>query len=137
MGGDKIEHKLNDRSVKPTAMRTMVLKYLIKNGKSISLSDLQDALDTVDKSTLYRTLKTFEKNNLVHTINDGSGKLKYALCTETCDSDVDHQHFHFTCIKCSETYCLPATKLPSVELPPDFSVSETNLVLKGICSECK
>lgn len=112
MEGDSIENKLNDRSVKPTAMRTSVLKYLLEHGKTFSLSDLDDALDTVDKSTLFRTLKTFEKNNLMHAIDDGSGKQKYALCTATCKTETDHQHFHFTCLKCGETYCLPAAKLP-------------------------
>lgn len=133
---NKVEQKLNEKSVKPTAMRTMVLKFLLEHGSAVSLTDLEDALDTADKSTLFRTLKTFEQNDLVHSIDDGSGKLKYALCTETCNSDTDHQHFHFTCQKCGETYCLPKTQLPQIDLPPNFSVLEANLVLKGICSEC-
>lgn len=133
---NKVEKKLSDKLVKPTAMRTLVLKFLMEHGSAIALTDLEDALDTADKSTLYRTLKTFEQRDLVHTIDDGTGKLKYALCTESCDSATDHQHFHFTCTKCGETYCLPKTTLPAIDLPTGFSIKETNLVLKGICSEC-
>lgn len=132
----KVEEKLNNKSVKPTAMRTMVLKYLLENNHAISLTDLEDALDTADKSTLFRTLRTFEQNDLVHSIDDGTGKLKYALCTESCNSNTDHQHFHFTCQKCGETYCLPKVQLPDIDLPSNFKILEANLVLKGICSEC-
>ncbi|MDA3930185.1 MAG: transcriptional repressor [Prolixibacteraceae bacterium] len=131
-----VEHKLNEKSVKPTAVRNLVLKYLVERGKAFSVSDLEEAFDTIDKSTLFRTLKTFEQNDLVHTIDDGTGKLKYALCTSSCNSSTDHQHFHFTCQKCGETFCLPKTELPSIELPPNFAILESNLVLKGLCNDC-
>lgn len=133
---NKIEHKLNEKSVKPTAMRTLVLKYMLEHVNPVSLADLDDALDSANKSTLFRTLKTFEKNNLVHTFDDGTGKLKYALCTESCDSSIDHQHFHFNCIKCGKTFCLSSIKLPAIELPLNFKLKESNLVLKGYCSNC-
>ncbi|MFA9392240.1 MAG: Fur family transcriptional regulator [Prolixibacteraceae bacterium] len=133
---NKVEKKLKEKAVRPTAMRTLVLKFLLERGSAVSLTDLEDALDTADKSTLFRTLKTFEQNDLVHTIEDGSGKLKYALCTETCNSDTDHHHFHFTCQKCGETYCLPKQQMPKLDLPLNFSVLEVSLVLKGICAEC-
>lgn len=132
----KVEQKLSDRSVKPTAVRTMVLRHMMEADRAVSLTDLEDALDTADKSTIFRTLKTFEQNNLVHAIDDGTGKLKYALCTESCNSITDHQHFHFACQKCGETFCLPKVQLPLIDLPTRFKVLEANLVLKGICGEC-
>ena len=133
---DKLENTLNKKSIKPTAMRSLVLKFMLEHGTAVSVSDLEGALDTADKSTLFRTLKTFKKNNLVHTSDDGSGKLKYVLCTETFDCETGHQHFHFFCLICSETYCLPMAKLPAIKLPSNFKVSEANLVLKGVCGEC-
>ena len=136
MKANKLENELNKKAIKPTAMRSLVLKFLVEHGTAVSVTDLEDALDTADKSTLFRTLKTFEKYGLVHAFDDGSGKVKYALCTENCDCEAGHQHFHFLCEVCGETYCLPGARLLTVDLPSNFKVKEANLVLKGICGNC-
>ena len=136
MEKQNLENKLVSKQVKPTAMRNLVLKFFVEHQNAVSLSELENYLDSADKSTLFRTLKTFERNNLVHSIDDGTGQIKYALCKETCDNHNDHHHFHFTCIKCDQTFCLPKVKLPPMELPSKFVIKETNLVLKGLCSQC-
>lgn len=76
--------KLLQKNIKPTAMRELVLKVLSEQSAAISLADLEQKFEKVDKVTLYRTLKTFEENKLIHSIDDGTGSVKYALCKETC-----------------------------------------------------
>jgi len=66
--------KLEHRGLKPTAMRKLVLEKLMSVNHALSLGDLEISLDRADKSTIYRTLKTFEGSLLVHSIEDGSGK---------------------------------------------------------------
>ena len=75
-----LEKKLEDRNIKPTAMRLLVLRKLVESGSSISLSELDGKFEQADKATLYRTLKTFEDKKLIHSIDDGTGSVKYALC---------------------------------------------------------
>ena len=77
---DALDYKLAQRDIKPTAMRILVLQYLMEQDSAVSLQNIENAFVIADKSTLYRTLKTFEKNKLVHTIDDGTKQLKYALC---------------------------------------------------------
>jgi Fur family ferric uptake transcriptional regulator len=130
------ENKLQNRGIRPTAMRIMVLKYLTELGHTSSLIDLENHFDYADKSTLYRTLKTFEEKGIVHKVDDGSGIIKYGLCSEKCECGKEDQHFHFYCEVCKETYCLNTMSIPDIELPPKFIIKQANLVLKGICPNC-
>lgn len=132
-----VEDKLKQRDIKPTAMRILVLQYLMELDKAVSLQTIESVFDIADKSTLYRTLKTFEKNKLVHTIDDGTKQLKYALCLENCECEVKDQHYHFHCLNCENTYCLTSLNIPSIELPQNFTIKQANLVIKGTCANCK
>ena len=133
---DNVESKLNNRDIKPTAMRILVLQYLMEQDNAVSLQSIEYAFEKADKSTLYRTLKTFEKNNLVHTIDDGTKRLKYALCLESCKCETTDLHYHFHCIKCQNTFCLTNQNIPQIELPKNFNMQEANMVIKGQCGSC-
>jgi Fur family ferric uptake transcriptional regulator len=132
-----IEEKLAEKKINPTAMRILVLGLLLKQHAAISLSDIEKGLEPADRTTIYRTLKTFADKGLIHTIDDGTGTPKYALCQEEC-SGTDHHdlHVHFFCNTCRETFCLPNSKIPDVSLPDRFTSTEMNLVVKGICGKC-
>ena len=130
------ENILKNRKVKPTAVRLLVLRQFMEVNKAISLKDLEQLLVHSDKSTIFRTLKTFEQQNLIHSVADGSGITKYALCLESCECEPKDQHFHFHCISCEMTFCLPKQSIPIVQLPPKFTLQQANLVLKGICANC-
>lgn len=132
----EIEKKLKNRNIKPTAMRQLVLKVLTEQQTTISLTELEHKFDKADKTTLYRTLKTFEESKLIHSIDDGTGSIKYALCKETCQCHPEDLHVHFLCTKCQQTYCLNDISIPSISLPVNFSLETINLVVKGICSNC-
>jgi len=58
-----LEQKLEDRDIKPTAMRLLVLRKLVKSGAAIGLSDLETKFERADKATVFRTLKTFERSS--------------------------------------------------------------------------
>lgn len=117
-------------------MRELVYDILASENIAISLSDLEQKFDKSDKVTLYRTLKTFEENKLIHSIDDGSGSVKYALCKETCQCNPEDLHVHFFCTKCEHTYCLNDIPIPSLSLPVNFKLKTVNMVVKGICANC-
>lgn len=130
------EQLLKKRKIKPTASRILVLRYFLEQDHAISLKKLENNLLYSEKSTLYRTLKTFEKQKIIHSIDDGTGITKYALCLENCNCESQDQHFHFHCIECKETFCLNNQRMPSIELPHKFSIISANLVIKGVCANC-
>ncbi len=131
------DNLLSNRNIKPTAMRELVLKVLTEQTTAISLAELEHKFEKADKVTLYRTLKTFEEKKLIHSIDDGTGSVKYALCTETCQCNPQDLHVHFFCTQCQHTYCLNDIPVPSVNLPVHFNLESISMVVKGICSNCK
>jgi len=130
------DEKLTSRNIKPTAMRELVLDILMVQKMAISLSDLELNFHKSDKVTLYRTLKTFEEKKLIHSIDDGTGAVKYALCKEPCQCHLEDLHVHFFCIKCHHTFCLSDIPIPSINLPVNFSIENINMVVKGVCAHC-
>ncbi len=133
---ENLESKLQERQIRPTAMRLLVFKELVECDSSMSLSDLENKFEKADRVTLYRTLKTFEEKKLIHSIDDGSGTMKYAVCEEGCECDPKDQHVHFHCTKCGETYCLTNTAIPKTKIPTGFHAKSVNMVYKGICANC-
>jgi len=132
----EIENKLENRNIKPTAMRELVLKVLSEQTAAISLADLEQTFEKVDKVTLYRTLKTFEENKLIHSIDDGSGSVKYSLCKDDCNCEVDDLHVHFYCNYCKKAFCLENVTIPKFELPDNMKIESLNFVIKGYCGKC-
>ena len=131
------EIRLKEKNIRPTAMRILVLETLNSEKRAISLTTIEKLFEKSDRITLYRTLKTFQEKGLVHSINDGTGATKFALCEEGCRCDIENDlHVHFHCRICSETFCLPKNRIPDVELPAHFKPDEINLLVKGTCPLC-
>ena len=130
------ENLLQQRHIQPTAMRLLVLEYLLHNKQAVSLKQMETDFWHADRSTLFRTLKTFEEKKLVHRIEDGSGHAKYALCAESCECRLEDVHLHFFCTTCEKTYCLEDQLIPLFSLPPSFRPEHANLVIKGLCADC-
>ncbi len=133
----ELESILVSKQISPTAMRLLVLEYLLKQKTATSLSDLEKEFERSDRTTLYRTLKTFEEKGLIHNIKDGAEAVRYAVCEADCKDGVHYDmHLHFYCTNCKELFCLPNAQIPKVELPGNFQLQEISLVARGICSNC-
>lgn len=136
MNQDRLTALLAARDIRPTALRLLILRAMTECESAFSLADLEDRLDTVDRSTLFRTLTLFLAHHLVHGIDDGSGALKYALCSDDCRCEIDDLHTHFYCTRCRRTWCLRGVAIPQVELPEGFRAETVNFVVKGLCAAC-
>lgn len=134
----RIEMLLQKSNIRPTAMRILIYKYLLENLAAKGLSDIENHFAKSDRTTLYRTIKTFEEKGIVHQIDDGTGMAKYALCEEGCNCEIETDlHLHFHCNVCDETTCLTDHKIPQINLPNGFTAENANLVIKGICDKCQ
>ncbi len=133
----EIESTLQNKGIRPTAMRMLIYKFMAEKNSAQGLSDLELAFTKADRTTVYRTLKTFEEKGVVHQIDDGTGVLKYALCEPGCRCDIERDlHLHFHCNSCDKTICLTEHKIPHINLPDGFIAEDANLVVKGICDSC-
>ena len=136
MEREEVEKYLEEKDVKPTANRILVLKELMKASNPVNLADLEMSLDTMDKASIFRVLELFADKEIVHVIEDGSRSVKYELCGSHTHHSIFDQHVHFYCEKCKATYCIEEEKIPVINVPAGFSVRSVNYVLKGLCPNC-
>jgi Fur family ferric uptake transcriptional regulator len=133
----ELEQQLIDHKIRPTAMRLLTLELLRKQTTTVSLTSIENGLAPADRVTIYRTLKTFKEKGLIHTIDDGTGSPKYALCKHENHTDIhDEVHVHFFCNDCETTTCLEDSHIPFVKVPSGFDISERSLLIKGSCPHC-
>jgi len=131
------EETLHNAGIRITAVRLVVWRQVRHHTDGVfSLGDLEEALPTVDRSTLFRTLTLFSDAHLLHNVDDGSGVQKYCVCHHD-DTRHCQGHVHLTCTRCHKTFCLSNITIPPVPLPEGFVAEETEYVVKGICSQCR
>ncbi|MFC4666784.1 Fur family transcriptional regulator [Falsiporphyromonas endometrii] len=135
-GNQEYVDKLKMRGIRPTSNRILVLRAMMDRDEALSIMDIETILDTVDKSTIFRTITLFHAQHLIHSIDDGSGSLKYAVCDNDCTCSVEDQHTHFRCEICQRTFCFDHIHVPKVKLPDGFVLDSINYVMKGICPDC-
>ena len=136
MKAEDYSQRLESRGVKPTSTRLLVYRALAEHHKALSLRELDDHLDTVDRSTIFRTLTLLLAHHLVHAIEDGTGVAKYEACAGHDECSLDDQHIHFYCRKCQRTFCFHTIHIPSIQLPEGFTMEGVNYLVKGVCPYC-
>src|SRR5688572_4703119 len=128
---------LKDFKLRATPNREEILHLFLLKNYALSHSDIENGIDnSLDRVTVYRTLKTFLDKGLIHKVLDDEGSLKYALCNEACSvKGHHHDHVHFKCVKCGQTSCLDLD-VPSIKLPKGFKPKEVNILIQGVCDQC-
>ncbi len=109
------------------------MKEVVAHDGPFTLADMEGILDTVDRSTIFRTLTLFLTHDIIHEVDNGSGSKMYCRCE--CAS-VHYSHLHFTCTACGKTFCLKDVDTSVISHPKGFVVKEVNFVMKGLCPEC-
>lgn len=128
------EEILSRAGVRPTAIRVLVLREIEALDHTFTLAQMEERLDTLDRSTLFRTLSLFRENHILHEVDNGSGSMLYCKCA--C-YPIHTSHIHFTCTVCGRTFCIKDIDGAQIPRPVGFDVEEINCVMKGVCPECK
>lgn len=136
---DRISQTLLRHELRQTPVRRAVLQVLADSPFALSGHEIEQKIGAeTDRITLYRTLKTFEENGLVHRVIDTSDVVRYAACSIECSA---HEHFdnhvHFKCTACQHIYCLNQVAVPAVTLPAKFEAKTRDYLLAGVCRECQ
>lgn len=126
---------MEDHGIKPTANRILILKALLQAGRPLSLTEIEMALESVDKSIISRTLGTFREHHLLHTLS-GEDYVRYEVCHCADDEEDSDRHVHFHCEVCGRTFCLEELPVPAVQLPDGFSVENVEYMAHGVCPAC-
>lgn len=130
------EARLVSNGIRPTPVRVMLLDILENAPGPMSATDIEIALDTVDRSTITRTVSLFAESGLLHVFEDGSGVPKYEYCRSDHGHSPDDGHPHFHCRECGRTFCLDNVNIPAVSAPDGFQIEDTSYLMTGLCRRC-
>jgi len=122
-----------------TDSRQKILELFLESKGALAHSDIEKKTgESFDRVTVYRTLQSFVEKGLIHLIPTTDNSIKYALCKYDCEVGHHHDnHVHFICDKCSKTLCLDDVTVPSVKLPKGFSPNHAEMMVTGVCGDCK
>lgn len=125
---------LNAHHMAKTPCRVEMLQTLLASESALTESEIrqQIAFD-YDRATVFRNLRAFLKEGLIHAVALEGGELRYQI-TEPSASGQVHAHFH--CKSCSCVYCLKEEGLQNMQLPTGFIADDYDLVIKGYCKSC-
>jgi Fur family ferric uptake transcriptional regulator len=117
-----------------TVSKKKVLQFFKENEQAMSHDMIEDALQgDMDRVTIYRILKSFEEDGILHKIMGENGKSYYALC-HNCTSHHAHNHLHFQCSQCEKVECIHHEIV--VPIPKGYEVKNLQLTATGICAKC-
>lgn len=122
--------------VKSTSNRVLILRALLNATSPMSLIEIENQLDTLERSSILRVLTLFHEHDIIHTIEDGRGITKYEICRGENHCSVSDMHPHFYCERCNRVYCFDDIAIPKVVVPAEFRVRTVNYMLKGTCPDC-
>lgn len=127
---------LEKAGVRPTPNRELVLRELLDADRPLSMSDLEERLLTVEKSSIHSVLSVLVDHDLIHALEDGRGIAHYEPCGGHGSHTAADMHAHFYCERCEKTFCLDDIDVPRPFLPQGFELRSLNYMLKGLCPEC-
>jgi Fur family ferric uptake transcriptional regulator len=131
------EQIFKQKNLRSTPVRKTLLSLFTESSYALSHADIDQMTDGVmDRVTIYRTLKTFVDNGIIHEVIDENEK-KYNLCSDGCSQHEHYDdHVHFKCNNCMQTFCLEHNEVPAIELPKGFKISSAQYLVMGICNNC-
>lgn len=129
--------KRNQLSI--TDSRKKILELFVNNNGALEHADIEKKTgEKFDRVTVYRTLQSFLEKGIIHTIPTSENSIRYALCKDDCKEGNHHDnHVHFICKTCNTTICLEDVTIPEVKLPVGFQPTEYQMIVSGICKECR
>lgn len=134
---ESVERRLADAGIRISPARVLTLRTLLAASRPLSAQEIEDALETLDRSSITRTLQTFCDAHLLHQISDGSGSMRYEVCRDIGHSRAhSDQHAHFHCRSCGETVCLTDLEIRLPGLPEGYKAENTTYVITGLCPKC-
>jgi len=117
-----IEELTNQKNIKLTSARKVILKTLINADKPLCYEDMKNEL-LMDKATFYRNITKFEEENIINSFESNDKKRYYEIKKA--------KHSHFICTNCSLIECIHE----DIDLNlKNYQID--NIIIKGICPKC-
>lgn len=114
---------LRGHNLKRSNSRESIIDVIETVGQALSETEIRKRLtDENDRSTFYSSFKTLHQYNIIHKIVVDNKVVKHA---------------HFYCQECQSVKCMDNISVQNYNLPQGYTNSETVLLIKSPCCECK
>lgn len=135
----QISYILKRNQLSVTGSRKKILELFLASKGALAHGDIEKRTgEKFDRVTVYRTLQVFLEKGIIHNIPTADNSVRYALCQSNCSEGHHHDnHVHFVCTECGNTTCLADVTIPSVKLPTGFQPEEYQMVVNGVCKDCR
>lgn len=122
--------------MKNTTAKIEIQELILNSSVALSHHEIKEMTNGLcDRVTIYRILDRLVDDGLIHKIVNVDGVAKYAAC-HACSEKHKHNHAHFSCQKCKSVTCLENVE-PTFKLPSNYTVSEINFTVSGVCPACR
>lgn len=135
----EIDDILKKNQLSVTGSRKKILELFLAHNGALAHGDIEKKTgEKFDRVTIYRTLHSFLEKGIIHSIPTADSAVRYALCKDNCSEGHHHDnHIHFLCNDCGTTMCLDNVNIPDVKLPSGFQQQLVEVVVSGVCKDCK
>lgn len=128
---------LQKHGLKVTRPRQEILRFLSSNAGPVSVDVIFTKLKQkgIDRVTIYRVIKTFEKSNLIRKVDLGHNHAHYELL-------IGAEHHHIICTNCGrieELYiCIDSkTMQNALRQAKDFAkITKHSFEIFALCKKC-
>lgn len=126
---------LSKLHIRKTPIREQILTLFLDNeGVAFSEAEINQMFNnSLDRISIYRTIRTLTKKAVIHKVICDGGVLKYAHKPTT---KINSTHAHFECTDCGQVVCLSQKGSPKIDLPRRFQQETIHTLIKGLCSGC-
>ncbi|UCE06854.1 MAG: transcriptional repressor [bacterium] len=134
-----IDKTLKKHQIRPTKIRREILNLFFKTNVALSHADIVNAMSKkFDRVTIYRVLKLFVDNGLIHKVMDDSGVARFAcpLSENNQTEEICGEHLHFKCLNCGYIFCLNSIDRNDFDLPREYKFISIKMTAEGICKNC-
>ncbi|MDR1975955.1 MAG: transcriptional repressor [Campylobacteraceae bacterium] len=121
----KTKKLLQKSGIKPTNAREAIMDILNTVKAPLSYEQIRSLMKSdMDKATFYRNISLFEEAGVVQKFESDERKWYFELLRKS--------HAHFVCEQCHNIICI------DLDIGADIKEHQVkNVVIKGLCKECK
>jgi Fur family transcriptional regulator, ferric uptake regulator len=133
---------LRELGLKATPIRVELLALLSPDHRLLSVDEIHVALKkgVANRTTIYRSIQSFEEVGLIVSTELGDGIVRYELRHRSQKSPAHHHHHHLVCRVCHKVKVVEECvvgKVPKVIRDEGYSDLDHRLDFFGVCPRCQ
>ena len=123
-----------------TKSRLAVFKLFGQKKEALATSYINEYFSkTLDRISIYRSLKLFLKKGILLRIPNIDGEIRYLLVQNNATNNGTNKNrvTYFVCTNCDQMKMLDAPIFQKIKIPNSVNAKQCYFVIEGICDGCE